>query len=86
MVCGKQCSEGHTFVPPCDLSPGQGDMPTLDDALVAMHEWFVGLRKAGFGRMEALWLTGVWSKGVPMPDWLYDMLEAHKPWDDKGGV
>lgn len=68
---------------------GSGEVPlvaNLDEALIAMHEYHRGLRKAGFGRMEALWLTGAWAKGVPMPDWLYDLLESHRPYDESGGA
>lgn len=47
---------------------------SMNDSAVAMHEFYSSLRRGGFGRWEALWLTGCMVKGVPLPDWLADKL------------
>lgn len=52
---------------------------SLDDGAVVAHEMYLSLRRAGFGRWAALWLTACLNKAVPLPDWFADKLRDAEP-------
>ena len=51
----------------------------LDGSAVIHHEIHQSLRRAGFGRWQALWLTACTIKGVPLPAWFAEQLNATQP-------
>lgn len=62
--------------------PGPEDPGTsLDASAVVHHEIHASLRRAGFGRWQALWLTACMAKGVPLPQWFVAQLEGAEPPD-----
>lgn len=70
------------MTPPPDGEGGPADpSPTLDSSAVVHHEIHQSLRRAGFGRWQALWLTACMAKGVPLPQWFADQLQSAKPPD-----
>lgn len=61
---------------------GPNDPSTsLDASAVVHHEIHASLRRAGFGRWQALWLTAVTIKGVPLPEWFSKQLGEMRPPD-----
>lgn len=54
----------------------------MDSSALVHHEIHASLRRAGFGRWQALWLTACTIKGVPLPQWFADQLESAKPSED----
>lgn len=50
---------------------------TLGESWIGLYEMFGLAMQAGFERMEALWLVGCMTKGVPLPDWMMEKLERN---------
>ena len=55
---------------------------TMNESAVAVREFYLSLRKAGFGRWDARWLTACMIKDVPMPGWFADKLRDAEPESD----
>jgi hypothetical protein len=64
---------------PGDGEPADPHGGQLDAGAIIAHELYRSLRRAGFGRWEALWLTAAIQKDVPLPSWFADKLESMKP-------
>lgn len=64
---------------PRDPRPG-----SLDSGAIIAHELYSSLRRAGFGKWEALWLTGAIQGTVPLPSWFADKLESMQPEQEEG--
>lgn len=52
---------------------------TITESAAGLHEVYLSLRQAGFGRMDARWLVACLLKGVPLPDWFADKLRDADP-------
>ena len=60
-----------------DDGTGAADL-SIDESWIGVHEIFLAAQRAGFQRIEALWLTGCMVKGVPLPEWLLEHMNGEE--------
>lgn len=51
---------------------------TMVEGWIGLYECYLLSKRAGFEKMEALWLVGCLIKGLPMPDWMMEKLERNE--------